>query len=269
MALKMNWTDLAAECCPEVWDEKDLDRETAERIRSRVMEKSGVAPRNSADWRRRFGVTILAAALVLAFTVTAFATGLLPPGMRKVDPGEQITGSWTVHCPDGTELEQTMSYPDAGYVFRYEGEAADAVRVLFRVGWTPWDPEGREVFTNTFNREWDEERNPDKIPLIINIHYYIPGFTWVLDGPCELVKEETWEKYRVWEISVNWTPDTLSEQHYVLLFDDEGGYMISVAGTEDYETLERVAKSLEIMETNRPVETSLDENVGILNIGRG
>ena len=59
-------------------------------------------------------------------------------------------------------------------------------------------------------------------------------------------------------------------ENYVILFDPENGYMITVAGTMEFDELEKIAKGLEIRVTDDPVSMSaLEKGASMLNIGRG
>ena len=230
------------------------------RINGKHEEQS---PRRS----RRFLSVLLAATLILALSVTAYATGLFGMRVRKAEPGEEVKGMWIWRNEDGSVTEQPMEYPEAGFVFTGEGEIAPE-QVEFRLGWTPDVAKGVQ-FTQYYDCAESADGDSRKLPYIVSVHYNIPGFTLVLNGDCELVKEEDWEEFHVLEITAVWNPEFMDEQHYVLLFNDEDGYMICVGGTDSYETLERIAQTLEIRKTGQPVEADPDFNIGILNIGRG
>ena len=58
-------------------------------------------------------------------------------------------------------------------------------------------------------------------------------------------------------------------QNFVLLRDEEHGYIISVGGNQSFETLEHMAKELEVRDTGVPVDYDPNFNIGIMNIGRG
>ena len=60
--------------------------------------------------------------------------------------------------------------------------------------------------------------------------------------------------------------------NYILMFDEEQGNLAIVQGEDSMDTLEKIAKNLEIRETDTPVPqgNSLDEiQIGMMDIGRG
>ena len=59
--------------------------------------------------------------------------------------------------------------------------------------------------------------------------------------------------------------------NYILMFDEEQGILAVVRGEDSMETLEKIAKNLEIRETDTPVPKGnpLDEvQIGMMDIGR-
>ena len=75
------------------------------------------------------------------------------------------------------------------------------------------------------------------------------------------------------ELNVIWDPvghaGALANVNYVILFSEEYGYLLTISGTADFETLEHIARELEIDVTDELYEYDPDFNIGILNLGRG
>ena len=58
----------------------------------------------------------------------------------------------------------------------------------------------------------------------------------------------------------------------MLLFNSEKGWLIMVSGTDELETLEHIARELEIRDSGEPAFSGEDntiESIGILDPGRG
>lgn len=54
------------------------------------------------------------------------------------------------------------------------------------------------------------------------------------------------------------------------MFDPERGYLVRASGTDSMETLEEIAKNLEIRESDTPpFESPFSEEIGMLDLGRG
>ena len=101
-------------------------------------------------------------------------------------------------------------------------------------------------------------------------------------GAEDIVKHEVWEDYEVYEIrcakDIYFRPDGEAEQHvqsyenYVLLFSRSGGYMINIGGSLPMETLEHIARELEVRDTGRELvypNPGGDYRPNLINIVRG
>ena len=106
-----------------------------------------------------------------------------------------------------------------------------------------------------------------------------PGnFKTVINGEVTIVKEEDWGDWHVTELTSDYTNCTwrwsYERANYVLLFNSEKGWRVDVTGTADLETLEHIARELEIRDSGeRPYfadsgETVV-EGIGMIDPGRG
>ena len=98
----------------------------------------------------------------------------------------------------------------------------------------------------------------------------------IINGEVTTVKEEIWGDWQVTELTSDYTHCTqhwaYERANYVLLFNSEQGWLVMVSGTDDLETLEHIARELEIRDSGEPAfsgEDSAIESIGILDPGRG
>ena len=101
----------------------------------------------------------------------------------------------------------------------------------------------------------------------------------VLNAEPVTIEEETWDNWKVTKVVADYSNTEwsslnkhLSIVNYILMFDEEHGILAIVQGEDSMDTLEKIAKNLEIRETDNPVPqgNSLDEiQIGMMDIGRG
>lgn len=122
------------------------------------------------------------------------------------------------------------------------------------------------------------------IPYLILVEYAYQNQILILNGAGaeDIVKHEFWEDYEVYEIrcakDIYLRLDGETEQHvqsfenYVLLFSQTGGYMLNIGGSLPMETLEHIARALEVRVTDREPfyrNPSGDYWYSLMNIARG
>ena len=265
MKVKVKWTDLADDCFPEELMLGEYDEALNERIKEKVMKQIQAGKHAAQKPRKVFRLVALVAVIAVLFTVTAYAAGLFNQRFTKASGA--VSGEWIWRNDDGTVEVQKMEYPEAGYILTAEDTGAIPNRIELKANWLP---------SNTENvGKWGAYLHDDggidgPVPYGVAIYYAIPGFTAVLNGEVEIIKEETWENYKVTELTAAWNLEHgLGVQNFVLLKDEEHGYIISVGGGDDFETLEHIARELEVRDTGEPVEYNPDFNIGIMNVGRG
>lgn len=273
--MKIAIADMAADCFPENVSFDGFDAESTTRIMARVMEKINAEPRHRRYVVRKVVSTILiAAVLVSLFTVTAYALGLFGLKWRTPAQEETVHGTWVDENADGEKFDVGMYYPDAGMVIDYDCESVPH-KIRFKPHWVPaeimvLEPENiDEEGWYCKCGHWDA----DDILYDIGVQYAASGFQLVVNGEVSVVKEEQWDNLTVKELSVKWDPvghaGALANVNYVILFSEEYGYLLTISGTADFETLEHIARELEIDVTDELYEYDPDFNIGILNLGRG
>lgn len=280
--MQIRISDLMDDCCPEGVALGAADAALTQRIKADVLNKI----KNDAPRPGRRNVTrilLLAAVIASLMTATAFAAGLF--GMhRETVPADEIpSGYWRFYDDEGklTE-EQKLSYPDAGMVFTFYGpEDSEYNLPEFSFGWLPEEGEHYEE-QKSGSEDWmysyGQMCNCELIPCKVNI-MSVPanGYRGVLNGEVAVIKEETWDCWAVTEIQVDYTHSKMvhwSEPvNYIFMFDEERGYLVMVKGCEGMDTLEKIAKNLEIRESDTPPTSygsPLDEvQIGCFDMGRG
>ncbi len=273
--MKIAIADMAADCFPADVSFEGFDPEAAARITARVMAQIKPQPRcRRYVVRKVIGTLLIAAVLVSLLTVTAYALGLFGLNWRMPEPEETINGTWAEENAAGEKFDVGMYYPDAGMVITYDCDSAPH-KIRFKPHWVPaeimvLDP-GNVDEEGWYRKcgHWDA----DDILYDIGIRYAAPGYQLVVNGDVDLVKEEQWENLAVKELTAAWDPvgmaGALANVNYVILFSKEDGYLLTVSGTADLETLEHIAKELEIDVTDELHKYNPDFNIGILNLGRG
>ena len=225
---------------------------------------------------------LLVAAIVAALGATAYAAGVFTQHLDQPAEGETVKVHYSVLSPDGTVLEGgDREARNIGLVISYEGQAESQVE--FSPGWLPEGPttvtRGRDAASGyyDFMDSYDPSEpapNTLGIPYQISTHYADPGFKYIVQGRVDIVKEETWGELEVTEFVQ--TQDLVSTgrtlvTNFVLVFSPEEGWMISVGGALDLETLEHIARELDVRSTGEaPWQPNLEDmDFSALGVARG
>ncbi|MBQ6274545.1 MAG: hypothetical protein IJK63_10035 [Oscillospiraceae bacterium] len=230
----------------------------------------------------------LAAALLLALGVTAYATGLFGINIRPATEEELELGAYPVWDEEGNvDYEAGPQYPSEGLTFSLSTDGP-VYQTEFRPGWLPTQPNHgyqRGTAADVIAQEgkpWDPEDWYSSVSFDtgatgsdgdLGIRYQIfdanlrPGLRLTLMGEYRIVKTETWDDLSVTEVEMLYT-DFRGQENYVLLFSESRGFLIVVGGSNDLETLEHIARELEIRQTDVPV-IDTGSTQGLINIGRG
>lgn len=255
----------------------ELDRAAESRIKAAVLDKIAVEKaRRVYQLRRTVRTAVLIAAVMLLLSATAYAVSAYFRMNAEEVPGDElVSGTWTERDEQGNvDYVQTFTYEEAGIVFRFEG-GCPLWCFQFRPGWLPSEATRSSSWNcdeGWYNYMVDEgSGQSNDIPYVISFCYAQPGFQLVLNGNCEMVKQEEQNGFQVTEIAVDWTGDPYRDygENYVLMFNEEEGYVLYVGGASDLETLEHIAFALEVRQTEIPYEPNPDYAIGTMNIGRG
>jgi hypothetical protein len=246
-----------------------------------VKKRMNPKEKRSRAWLTKRAVTLaLAAALLLALGVTAYATDLFGMNIRPATEEELEIGAYPVWDEEGNvDYEAGPQLPADGLTFTWDGDTP-VYRVEFRPGWLPqfpnhaWDITGvAEVAWRAENWYCNLSHDMGKggygdlgICYQISLCYAEPGKRMTLFGEFQTVETETWDDLSVTKVEMY--NENRGPENYVLLFSESQGYMVIVGGSYDLETLEHIARELEIRQTDQLfVPSGADQ--GLLNIGRG
>ena len=265
MKAEVRWTDLAEDCFPEELMLGEYDEALSTRIKEKVMIKIEHERDRHQYARKTLRILPLVAILMVLLTVSAYASGLFSQKFTKAS--STVSGEWVWHNEDGTVEVQKMNYPEAGYILTAEDTGTIPNRIELKANWLP---SNQQIVGKWGAYIHDDGGSTGPVPYGVSVYYAIPGFTAVLNGDVNIIKEEIWENYKVTKLTASWHPEYgLGVQNFVLMKDEAKGYIIAVGGGDDFETLEHIARELEVRDTGEPVEYDPNFNIGIMNIGRG
>lgn len=280
--MQIRITDLMDGCCPEKAEPGRQDAELVRRIEREVFMKLNVDNRQIRR-RKVLRIALIAAVIAALMTVTAFAAGLFTMERHQVEDSEEVSGYWRFYDEEGNLTEaQKLTYPDAGIVFTFYGpEDGEYNRPEFCFGWLPEEGEHYEEQKSRsegWMYSYGQMCHCDIISCQAGVMSVpVNGYQGVLNGEATVLKEETWDCWAVTEVQVDYTDSKMvrwqEPVNYIYMFDEERGYLAYVKGCDDMDTLEKIAKNMEIRESDTP-NTSygnpLDEiQIGIFDLGRG
>lgn len=280
--MQIRITDLMDGCCPEKAEPGRQDAELARRIEREVFMKLNVDNRQIRR-RKVLRIALIAAVIAALMTVTAFAAGLFTMERHQVEDSEEVSGYWRFYDEEGNLTEaQKLTYPDAGIVFTFYGpEDGEYNRPEFRFGWLPEEGEHYEEQKSRsegWMYSYGQMCHCDIISCQAGVMSVpVNGYQGVLNGEATVLKEETWDCWAVTEVQVDYTDSKMvrwqEPVNYIYMFDEERGYLAYVKGCDDMDTLEKIAKNMEIRESDTP-NTSygnpMDEiQIGMFDLGRG
>ena len=279
--MQIRITELMGGCCPEKAEPGKRDAELVRRIEREVFIKLNMDRRRLR--RRNIIRTVLIAAVIAALmSVTAFAAGLFSMERHKGEEGEEVSGYWRFYDQEGELTEQQeWTYPEASIVFTFYGPEEEYNMPEFRFGWLPEEGEHYEE-QKSMSEGWMYSYGLmcqcDIIPCQAGVMSVpVKGYRGVLNGEATMLKEEVWDCWDVTEIQVDYSNCTTvrwpKPVNYIYMFDQERGYLAYVRGCDGMETLEKIAKNMEIRESDTPntsYGSPLDEiQIGIFDLGRG
>lgn len=283
--MQIRISDLMEDCCPEGVELGAADAALTERIKAEVLNKIKSGDRQP---RRKNGTRILLLAAVIAtlMTATAFAAGLF--GMRRetVPADEILSGYWRFYEDEGKLVEeQKLVYPDTGLVFTFTGPDRPRYQLEVKPGWLPEGEHYDQCFRSDYTGDgWGNGFGAfcshDHIPCqIFAYEVDTRGRMSVLNAEPVTTEEETWDQWKVTKVVADYSNTEWSSMNkywsivnYILLFDEDQGILAVVRGEDSMDTLEKIAKNLEIRETDTPIPQGnpLDEiQISMMDIGRG
>ena len=303
--MKIYLTDACAGICPEKVDIGRADAALTGRVKAAVFENIGAPVPKAAPRRAKktLRTVLLAAALTALLSVTAYAVTSFTMQREEIPEGEGLAGRNTYADADGNIITDAKAVlPDAGMSFSFTGSEEARNVPQFRCFWLPDEPTYGMTDADGWTQHLinDGDGCSNSIPYVIDIQNVPTGNSrYVISGRAEAVSEEDWGAWHVQMISSDyvcqvvglhgnrgaWHVQMISSDYsgtsydyendranYVLLFDASRGYLVTVCGTAELETLAHIARELEVRESNIPyvsVDDMVVESVSILEPGRG
>ncbi len=267
-------TDIMDRCCPEQLPVTE-DKALTVRIQARVLSQIG-------EERPRKGKRILRTALLAAAAATLLITAAFAAAeyfMNRETVEEKVSGYWQQIDENGDILfHQEITAPDAGMVLSFSGPADAPKRPEFRAFWLPSAASDGYTDEEGWTYYLADSGQGERLPYVISapvIHSGKPQY--VLSGKPTVVWEERWGDWDVLAITSDYSQCSSrwfyenDTANYVFLFDASRGYLISVSGTSDMDTLLHIARELEIRESDEAVreQDGFTATFGLLDLGRG
>lgn len=204
---------------------------------------------------------LIAAILSVLMLGTAYALGLFSMNVRSPEEGEELVGHYT-HYDQALQQDVTEEYDLTKFplILQFTGEG-EIHKVQFRPGWLPAARAGYsyERYHDEKDEDWfwydtcffDRSQGGKGVLYQIQCNYAWPGFTCYMSGEsARVVKEEDWGELHIIEIEqqTNFKDENGASvpQRFVLVFQPAEGWFISIGGGADFETLEHIARELEV-----------------------
>lgn len=243
--------------------------------------------------RKLWSTILIAAILISLLGITAYALGVFQMWVEEMKPDADKAGHWVLQDSAGNDISYWLYDKfHTGISLNFDSETAPH-RVEFHPNWLPEEPKDT-YFTPTSDGWYDylmDDRGDETewypaegvydagIPYLITTYYAYKDHVLVLEGDCQIVKRENWDSLEVLEVTCakdiyEWR-DTPQERHltsyenYVFMFSPDEGYLINIGGTADMETLEHIARDLDVRVTEEIVDYGPEFYVDLLNIVRG
>ena len=273
--MKIRITDLMADCCPEEAVIGNYDRRLAEKINRNVLQR--ISPANSRAIRNRRlpRAFLLAAALILSIGTIAFAVVGYSMSHRKPAAEEGlVSGFRCEEVVDGKVWNsEILSFPDAGMVFTFACPGEMVNTPEFRCFWLP--DEATEGITDEdgWTKRLFRDEGEKILYSISTVDYIRDGMQLVLSGDVEVTGEETWDDWQILKVTSDCSRlvyPTYDRANYILLYQEATGHLILIAGEAEMETLEHIAREMEIRESDIPAPASAGSlPVSSIDLARG
>ena len=253
-----------------------------------------VPPERTKDMRKSHKVTriVLVAAIVAAvLAVTAFAVSYFTMSGREAYDGEKYHLAWN------DSETGFLEWTNLTYILKFDG-AEECAGAEFKEGWLPFAP-NEEV--NAWARTEDGWRTnlvsecaegvdstsdnyqPYKVDLYYAPQFLNDGALLMLDQTPGEIVEEQWGDEQVMKFEATRHQDAVDNEeldihvpekdmhyYFVLRFHPEKGYILVISGTSDMETVEHIAREVQVRETEEIIRSSdFTDNCTFIDVSQG
>ena len=246
--------------------------------------------------RRPIKIIILAAVIMILLTVTACALVLYSINYNSVDSADGMSGRWVDYNQAGNiENDWIVSFPNAKFCFSFNGPEDISKTYTFKANWLPSAPNyAHEIDIKNEIKllpsgayamdDWDfylcnsAEPAGDEYPYYITVQQASCNTNYILQGETEVLKDEQHGDWQLLELHVDYSKTmpgfAKNGVNYLYIYHIKEGTLINVAGTESVTVLEKIAKNLEIKETDKdhsshPGKATSIREIVMADIGRG
>ena len=236
-------------------------------------------------------IILIAAAIAALFSITAFAISYFTMSGREAYTDEKYYTVW-----DESETGY-LTWTDLTYVLKFSG-SEECMGVKFKEGWLPFAPsEQRNAWacdedgwrTNLVSETAPEvdstsdNYQPYRVDLFYAPQFINDGALVMLDQTPGEITEEQWGDEQVMKFTATRHQDALDDgeldihipekdmyYYFVIRFHPDKGYILVVSGTSDMQTIEHIARELQIKETDEVIHSSdFVNNCTFIDVGQG
>ena len=267
------------------------DTETSVKEMSEMSEISKQLKTTAKKGSRRVLTIALAACLVLALAITAYAIGVFSLSHRDPEPGE----TYSLYWPDNPSGR--LVWDKFNYVFEFDGPD-ECAEIKFKEGWLPFRPNEEVNSWSTDEEGWrstlvsegaegvdhtSENYQPYRVDTYYASMFKNDGAMILMYHTPEKIINEQWGEHQVLKFHATQhfdaidndetgihRPERVLDYYYVMLFSPDDGYVIVVSGTSDMETIEHVARELQIKKTGNMLSADdFEQNCVFIDVGQG
>ena len=264
--MKIHLTDTSFLCCPEEMKTETPPEGLADRVKSSVM--SEIKPKRS---RKILKTSLIAAVIAALMTVAAFAAVHYSLIAEKAEG--PIKTEHIIYGEQGEILDQYKEYiPEAGLRLSVRGPEAEYYLPEFRCYYLPYEPQ----FAYTDSEGWTNYVSDLAENNAILFNIFVQPLSkgdneFIITGKPEIISEKYWDDWYVLSLSSDYKGSehyffANDRLNYVILLNEENGWMINVVGSDSIEELEKIAAGLEIRESDRLYD-NISESEGCSVIG--
>ena len=274
---------------------------SADTIKEMTMYKiknEGHSPRR--PWKPRVLLAAVVAAMLLIGTAVASCVTYF--SFREVEDTSKIA----YYSDMGNDEYQYVDFPNMTYAIELdipEDAKSQENMVYYRLNWLPTKYDGKTLpIQDPKLLEMDDEGwmpfhsqvcadlgfvNGEFVPSRDIIAYQVNIDTLqeheydtirYLSGDVTLVKQEYWNGWDCMELTADYSRETYAPNwklpvNYLLMYNPKDNVTVKICGMMDFETLEKIAKNMEIKVSDEPYEYCVPEHIGTvrapIDMGRG
>ena len=267
------------------------DAEASEKEISEMKEVSQHLKTTAKNSPKRLLTIALAACLVIALAITAYAMGVFSLSHSDPEPGE----TYSLYWPDNPSGR--LIWDKFNYVFEFDGPD-ECAEIRFKEGWLPFAPNEGNNSWSTDEDGWRSTLVSEGAPEVdytstnyqpyrVDVYYASQfkddGAMILMYHTPEKIISEQWGDHQVLKFHATQHFDAVDDDdrdihsternldyYYVMLFSPEEGYIIVVCGTSDMETIEHVARDLQIKKTGNMLSSKdFEQNCVFIDVGQG